>query len=228
MAVRAAERLVLLSSEPKRDSIAIALSGGNTPKLLYGLLGNEPFRQQVRWQRLEFFFGDERAVPPDHPDSNYGMVRRALSAEGLAKIHPMKADTGDSAAYQELLRRRVATSRRGIPLFDLILLGIGRDGHTASLFPGTAALEERENWVVMNEVPQLGTRRMTFTYPLLNEARLVWVLAPGREKKEIVKECLAARSLEGSEERWPVLGVRPEAGELIWWLDRDSAPGHLL
>jgi len=104
-----------------------------------------------------------------------------------------------------------------------VLLGIGQDGHTASLFPGTAALAEQTRWVVMNEVPQLATRRMTFTFPLLNAARRVWVVAAGAAKRAIVGPCLRARALEGAERQWPVVGVRPEAGALTWWLDAAAA-----
>jgi 6-phosphogluconolactonase len=110
-----------------------------------------------------------------------------------------------------------------VPVLDLVLLGLGEDGHTASLFPGTAALDETERWVVMNDVPQLGTRRMTFTYPLINAARRVWILVTGAGKRQIVAQCLAARISDGAAKRWPVLGVRPAAGEFIWWLDEAAA-----
>jgi 6-phosphogluconolactonase len=104
-------------------------------------------------------------------------------------------------------------------VLDVVLLGIGKDGHTASLFPGTAARGERQRWVVMNEVPQLSTRRMTFTYPVINSARHVWILATGADKQEILKSVFGAAGDPSAADRWPILGVRPTRGELVWWLD---------
>ncbi len=223
MARQMAARIRSLSQSPGEAPLAIALAGGSTPRRLYETLAEPAVRAQIRWERLEFFFGDERAVPPDHPDSNYGMAWRALLSQVPATAHRMQAEAGAAAAYEELLRSRIAARHDGFPVFDLILLGMGQDGHTASLFPGTAALHESARWVVMNDVPQLGTRRMTLTYPVINAARRVWILISGGGKREIVGQCLAARSEAGREKQWPVLGVHPADGELIWWLDAVAA-----
>ncbi len=198
---------------------SIALSGGSTPKLLYETLAAPPFHDRVRWDRLELFFGDERAVPPHDPESNYGMVRRALLDHVPATAHRMAAETGDAAGYERLMGERIKARRDGFAVLDLVLLGIGKDGHTASLFPGTAALLEAQRWVVMNDVPQLQTRRMTMTYPLINRARRVWVLATGADKREIVAQCLAVLASGESAPQWPITGVRPLGGQLVWWLD---------
>jgi 6-phosphogluconolactonase len=226
LARQAAQRLEDLSRNASSIPLAIALAGGSTPKRLYETLAQPPFRDGVRWDRVELFFGDERAVPPDHPDSNYGMAEKALLSHVPVTAHRMRAELGEAEGYEQLVRARISETRDGIPVFDVILLGMGKDGHTASLFPGTKALDERTRLVVMNEVPQMQTRRMTFTYPLLNAARQVWVLIPGADKREIIGQCLSGRTQQGAEKRWPVVGVRPTHGELIWWLDDASAPAR--
>lgn len=223
LAGRVAERIRALSEEEGSTPRTVALSGGSTPKRLYEVLAKPPFRESVRWNRLEVFFGDERSVPPDHEDSNYRMAQEALLSHVPVQVHRMQAEAGEADAYERLVRERIAETRDGIPVFDLILLGMGGDGHTASLFPGTAALEERNRLVVMNEVPQMKTRRMTFTYPLINAARRVWVLVPGADKRDRVKECLDALARATGERPYPIVGVQPTHGELIWWLDEGSA-----
>src|SRR5205085_3455500 len=124
--------------------------------------------------------------PPEHPDSNYGMAKRALLDHVPVTAHRMVAEHGDAEGYARLLGERIARRRDGAPVLDVVLLGMGDDGHTASLFPGTAALTERTRWVVMNDVPQLKTRRMTLTYPVLNAAEHVWMLIAGAGKRERV------------------------------------------
>jgi 6-phosphogluconolactonase len=223
LARRVAHRIRSLSEESGTAPRAIALSGGSTPKLLYETLAQPPFRDSVLWERLELFFGDERSVPPDHPDSNYRMANEALLSRVPVVAHRMHAERGEADAYERLVRERIAATRDNIPVFDLILLGMGGDGHTASLFPGTEALAERSRLVVMNEVPQMKTRRMTFTYPLINAARRVWVLVPGADKRERVKQCLDALAKPTGERPHPIVGVQPTHGELIWWLDEGSA-----
>jgi 6-phosphogluconolactonase len=151
------------------------------------------------------------------------MVRRLLLSRVPAVGHPMPAESGDAAAYEALVRARVPRLRHGVPIFDLILLGVGSDGHTASLFPGSAAIGERSRLVVMTEDTRHAPR-MTFTYPLINAARRVWILAAGDEKSAIVRECLGTHRPQDAAARYPVLGVRPEDGELVWWLDEKAAP----
>jgi 6-phosphogluconolactonase len=212
-----------LSRSPGGEPLAIALSGGSTPKALYETLAGPAFRERVDWSRLELFFSDERSVPPDDPESNYGLAARTLlTAVKPAALHRMAAESGDAEGYERLVRERVVRRRGAVPVFDLVFLGMGDDGHTASLFPGTRALEERERFVVMNDVPQKKTQRMTFTYPLINAADRVWVLIAGADKHAMVAGCREARAR--GDRPVPVLGVSP-AGELVWWLDEAASTG---
>jgi 6-phosphogluconolactonase len=229
LATAVAERFATLTEQSNartarstQTPLTVALAGGSTPKRMYELLAAPPLRDRVRWDALELFFGDERSVPPEHPDSNYGMAKRALLDHVPVRAHRMVAEQGDAAGYARLLGERIARRRDGVPVLDVVLLGMGDDGHTASLFPGTAALAERAQWVVMNDVPQLHTRRMTLTYPVLNAAEHVWVCIAGAGKRPMVTECLTAAA-RGETPR-PILGVRPTAGELIWFLDTAAAP----
>jgi 6-phosphogluconolactonase len=223
LAAAVADLFVGLASAGPTTPFTVALAGGSTPKRLYELLAAPPRRERVRWDAVEFFFGDERAVPPEHPDSNYGMARRALLANVPSRAHRMAAEKDDADGYARLLGERIAKRRNGAPVLDLVLLGMGDDGHTASLFPGTAALSERARWVVMNDVPQLHTRRMTLTYPVLNAAERVWMLIAGAGKRPMVAECLAAAVRPSDPPARPILGVRPTHGELIWFLDTAAA-----
>ena len=219
-----AERIAERSRGAQSDGdapLTIALSGGSTPKALYETLAAPPFLERVAWPRLELFFSDERAVPPGDAKSNYGLAARTLMSKIPSPAHRMVAESGEAEAYEHLIRSHIEKRRGDIPVFDLILLGLGDDGHSASLFPGTPALEERERLVVMNEVPQKNTRRMTFTYPLINAADRVWVLISGAEKRDIVARCRAARAR--GEQPYPILRVVPTDGELVWWLDQAAA-----
>lgn len=200
--------------------MTVALSGGSTPKALYEALASPPLFDRVNWPRLELFFSDERALPPDDPDSNYRLAARTLLTKIPSPVHRMVAESGEADAYEHLILERVKRRCGGVPEFDLVLLGMGDDGHTASLFPATRALEETKRLVVMNEVPQKNTRRMTFTYRLLNAADRVWILIAGQDKREIVARCRAARAR--GERSYPVLRVAP-AGELVWWLDEAAS-----
>jgi 6-phosphogluconolactonase len=223
LAAAVADAFVAASERATAAPFTVALAGGSTPKRLYELLAAPPRHERVAWTNIEFFFGDERAVPPEHTDSNYGMAKRALLDHVPARAHRMEAEKDASEAYARLLGERIARRRDGMPVLDLVLLGIGEDGHTASLFPGTAALAERAQWVVMNQVPQLHTRRMTLTYPMLNAAERVWVTIAGAGKRAMVAECLAAAAR--NETPRPILGVRPTDGELVWFLDMAAAGG---
>ncbi len=184
---------------------SIALSGGATPRLLYQSLAMTPL---IEWAKVELFFGDERPVPPEDPESNFGMVKAALLDHVKVLAHPMRAAQGEAEAYEALIRARVPQVRDGVPVLDLVLLGLGADGHTASLFPNTPALGETAKLVVMNAPPQ----RMTITLPLINAAKRVWILAAGAGKKEIVERAKGAAS------GLPVQQVRPTHGELVWWV----------
>lgn len=167
------------------ERAAIAVSGGSTPKALFELLAGE-FRARIHWPRVSIFQVDERCVPPDHADSNWRMLKEALLGhvpEATAYRMPADEPEGDEA-YEALLLSKVRCNSHGFPVFDVVLLGMGADGHTASLFPGTAALRERERCVVFNDVPQLQTRRMTLTFPVLEAADRRWFLVSGADKTE--------------------------------------------
>ena len=182
-------------------AFTVALAGGNTPRELYRVLASAEFRSQVDWARVHLFWGDERAVPPDHPDSNYGMARAELLVRvpiPPANVHRMEADRPDlgraAQDYEEILRRALPLDARGFPRFHLILLGMGPDGHTASLFPGNRRLRETSRWVSTPMVQKLGARRMTLTLPVLNAARQVLFLVVGADKAEVLRTVLEGSS----------------------------------
>jgi 6-phosphogluconolactonase len=209
-----------------QGSFAVALSGGKTPTALYDLLAKAPFVSQIPWARVHLFWGDERCVPHDHADSNYRMTRELLLDHvpiPAANVHrmPGEMDPAEAAArYEEELREFFAPHGGGFPVFDLILLGLGEDGHTASLFPGTRALRESARWVLGYYVdPQKGWR-ITLTPPAINAARLVVFIAAGAAKAPVVRDIL-----EGPfrPDTLPAQVVRPDGGKLLWLLDRDAA-----
>lgn len=208
---------------------AVALSGGSTPQRLYALLAQPPYRDRVPWERVHLFWGDERAVPPEHPDSNYGAARAALLERipiPPGNIHRIEAENPDpqaaAAAYERTLRGFFGLSADGLPRFDLVLLGMGADGHTASLFPGSEALSERRRLVVAPWVDALGSRRLTLTCPVLNNAACIMFLVTGPEKAETLRRVLendqAAADL-------PARLVAPRDGALLWLVDRAAAVG---
>lgn len=217
-----------LAAIAARRAFRTLLSGGSTPRRLFGLLADEP-RDSLPWPLTHLFWGDERPVPPDHGDSNYGMTRAALlDAIGLpaAQVHRMYAERTDADAaardYQAAVAAEFGVDPAGPPpAFDLVWLGLGTDAHTASLFPGTAALRERSRWFIANDVPQLATRRLTATYPLLDAARAVVFLVAGADKAPAVARVFAST---GDVEDAPARGVRP-SGTLTWVLDEAAAAG---
>lgn len=181
-------------------SFLVALSGGNTPRELYRLLASDEFRGQVDWAKVHLFWSDERAVPPDNPESNYGMARRELLVRvpiPPGNIHRMEAERpspGRAAQdYEEVLRRFLPFNSRGFPRFHLILLGLGVDGHTASLFPGRRRLRDTSRWVSTPVHPKFGGRRMTLTLPVLNAAHRVLFLVTGREKAAALRDVLEGK-----------------------------------
>ena len=200
----------------QRAVSTVALSGGSTPKLLYHLLAdpNEPFREQVPWSRIHFFWADERHVPSDHPDSNYRMAYEAMLAHVPVtrdNVHRIMSENPNAAEAAEQYEETVPQR------FDLILLGLGTDGHTASIFPGSEVLHETKRLIAAPWVEKLNTNRITMTLPLINNAASVVFLVSGAEKAEIVKEVLHGPR------RYPAQEVRPADGELRWMLDREAA-----
>jgi len=201
----------------------VSLSGGSTPKALYSLLASNDFRDRFPWQRVFWYWGDERFVPYDHPDSNYRMTREAMLSKAPVppeNIHPVPADgTPEEAArrYERTLREAygAATFDPARPLFDITLLGLGADGHTASLLPGEPVLEERTRWVaaVSHGRPEV---RITMTYPAIDSSRFVAFLVAGKEKAAILS------AIRGGDSEMPAARVRP-VGELIWFVDKAAA-----
>ncbi|MBM3262726.1 MAG: 6-phosphogluconolactonase [candidate division Zixibacteria bacterium] len=228
LARQAAYEIVRLANQAinKTGRFTVALAGGNTPRKLYETLTGDPYRNQVLWSNVEFFWGDERCVPPDHADSNYRMALEALLSQvsvDMGLVHRMWGEMQDAveaaAAYEALIRDRFELSPGKWPRFDLILLGMGDDGHTASLFPGTAAIHETERMVVGHHVPKLGVDRITMTPPLLNGAYEVFFLVNGAAKAGVLKEVL-----EGpfQPDIYPSQIVQPQ-GRLVWLVDRAAS-----
>lgn len=211
-----------LTAIAQRDKFSVALSGGSTPKSLYTLLASGAF-PKFPWDKTYFFFGDERHVPPDHPESNYRMANEAmLSKAPAANVFRVPAEMKDADAaatvYEQTLRSFFGLGPSELPRFDLILLGLGPDGHSASLFPGTSALNENKKLVVANWVEKFKTHRITFTFPVLNEAACVMFLACGADKAGILRQVL-----ENPQADLPSQRVRPTNGRLAWMVDRAAA-----
>ena len=216
-----------------RGLATVALAGGSTPRGLYGLLAGDndtSFRARVPWHAVHFFWGDERHVPPDHPDSNYRMAREALLSRVPVpprNVHRIPTENPDAtaaaAAYEQELSSFFTGGGRGsgpFPRFDLVLLGMGSDGHTASLFPGTAVVHEKERLVGAPWVATLNTYRVTLTPPVLNHAAAVVFLVSGGDKAETLRAVLEG---EDQPDVYPSQVIRPEAGELIWLVERTAA-----
>jgi 6-phosphogluconolactonase len=210
----------------RRGRFTIALSGGSTPKNLYTLIAANA-SSSLPWDRMFFFWGDERHVPPGDPESNYRMAEETFLSKvpiPPANIFPIHAQNPEASAaaedYEQTLRKFFALAPGEYPHFDLILLGMGPDGHTASLFPETAALEEKSRLVVANWVEKLKTNRITFTLPVLNAARCVAFLVSGTEKAAVLHEVLEGNA---PAEKYPSKLVQPSEGKLIWFVDRAAA-----
>jgi len=221
-----AEQFVRLTTDAiaSRGRCAVALSGGSTPKSVYQLLAAPAFRTRVRWSDIHFFWGDERHVPPDHPDSNYRMAVEAMLSKvpvPPANVHRVRSELSDAEQaardYEGVVRACVGGEPT--PQFDLMHLGIGTDGHTASLFPGSAGLEERERLCVANWIAKFNGYRITLTLPVLNAARAVTFVVKGTEKAPVVQRVLG----DSDGPRLPAQLVRPADGTLWWMLDRAAA-----
>jgi 6-phosphogluconolactonase len=223
---------IACQSVAERGVFTLALAGGSTPRKLYSLLATDPEFRDFPWGRSQLFFGDERYVPPTHIDSNYLMVSGTLLASGLvppAHVHRVRAELPDAhmaaVDYDVEMHTFFADSMRagGFPRFDLILLGMGPDGHTASLFPDSPGLEEKERWVIANWVEKFKSPRITFTFPVLNAARTIFLLVAGADKADMLEEVLVRHR---EERAYPVQRVQPVDGAKVWMLDR-AAAAHL-
>ncbi len=232
LAHAAAERFADIAEEAvARDGrFTVALAGGSTPKGLYSVLATEPYRSRVPWREALVFWGDERCVPPDHADSNYQTATETLLRHvpiPAAQIHRMRGEDPDpdraAADYEWLLRLTFQRESRLLPRFDLVLLGMGADGHTVSLFPGSPALRESARLVVAPYVARLQTHRLTLTLPVLNGARSIFFLVSGEEKARMLKTVLEA---VGRSHEIPSQMIFPSRGTITWFVD--SAAAHLL
>lgn len=203
----------------ERGLFTVALAGGSTPEATYDVLARD-YAEELDWSKVHIFFGDERTVPPDHEDSNYRMAHQTLLSHiPVGSVHRMRGELPPAeaaAAYENELRQFFSTSDEP-PRFDLILLGIGEDGHTASLFPETSALDVTDRWVVANPVLKLETTRLTLTIPVMNSARAVDFLVAGRGKAGALKEILKG---DADARTYPAKFIRPESGDLTWMVDR--------
>ncbi len=221
----AAQKFVEIADKSKqfRKSVTVALAGGSTPKALYRLLASEKFRDKIDWSKVHFFFGDERNVLPDNAESNFRMANENL-------FEPLKINAANIFRWQTELENaemtafnyeiKVSSFFCTVPRFDLVLLGMGADGHTASLFPFTDALRETERNAVENYVEKLQTTRLTLTFPVINNAKNIMFLVSGEDKAETLKAVLEG---EFEPEKLPSQNVRPKDGKLFWLLDENVA-----
>lgn len=226
---RAAKSLLEVFRSRPDGTASVALSGGSTPEGLYRLLAAR-YADRVPWDRLEVFFGDERCVSPDARDSNYRMARESLLDRvpiPIDRVHRLRGDADDldeaARDYERTIRERVPPGPGGLPALDLIWLGLGADGHTASLFPGTPALSEEARLVVRNPVASLGTSRMTFTPPLIRAARAVQFLVTGEAKADIVASIVGPEATAEAAEAYPAGRVALQSDNVEWLLDRAAA-----
>ena len=224
---RTADRFIEIAQRSIRSSgrFAVALSGGSTPKNLYSRLSSPAYQERLSWPNVHLFWGDERCVPPDHPDSNFRMVKEALLSKieiPPENVHRMAGEREPSTAaseYEKHLQEFFLVKNGALPRFDLILLGVGDDGHTASLFPGSGALHETKRLVLAPFVEKLKSHRLTLTLPVLNQGGEVWFLVTGSDKAGIIKEIFSASA------DLPAAKVQPENGKLMWFITQDAAAG---
>jgi 6-phosphogluconolactonase len=224
LAQAAAELFVTRFSEGIAESgrFSVVLSGGTTPRHIYECLAEDPFRSRVDWRRVNIFWGDERCVPLSDIRSNFKMAKEALLSKIDVpgdQIHPIQcaSDSDKSAmAYESVLTNYF---RKSSPYFDLTFIGLGKDGHTASLFPESPALNEKERWVAVVRKESEDFERITMTLPLLNRTRVAVFLVEGEEKADILKKVLSASDTSSS---IPARLIQPVDGRLIWLVDRSA------
>jgi 6-phosphogluconolactonase len=229
LAEKCAEELVKMVAEAEHYNtpFCVALSGGSTPELLYSVLGDH-FSKSVRWENIHFFWGDERCVLPDNPESNYGMARRTLLGKIIIPSSNIHRIRGEKDPYEEASRYSLEISehirkRDGLPVFDLVILGLGEDGHTASIFPSDSRLMHSERICEVASHPVSLQKRISLTGRIINNADRVTFLVTGRNKAEVVEKILNKSS---SAQNFPAFSIVPVYGKLLWFLDKEA--GSLL
>jgi 6-phosphogluconolactonase len=228
LASRTAQEFCRLAAESiaAQGRFTVALAGGSTPKAAYGLLASETYRNQLQWEQIHVFWGDERHVPPDHADSNYRMAHEAMlskveiPAANIHRIVSEKEARQAADAYETTLRTFFGLAEGELPRFDLILLGMGPDGHTASLFPGTAAVREKTRLVAATWVEKFNTFRITMTPAVLCHASHVVFSAGGGDKTETLRQVLQG---DYQPDVYPSQVVKPTQGTLLWLVDEAAA-----
>jgi 6-phosphogluconolactonase len=232
LAKAAAEHFIEISELSIKNNglFTVVLSGGSTPQSLYSLLASEPYSERIDWHHTHFFWGDERCVPPDHPDSNYLKARAAMldnvpiPEQNIHRIPAEKKPEQAAEEYEEHMLQffssLLAEEERTNARFDLVLLGMGEDGHTASLFPGTAAVHEQARWVAAHYVDKLAAWRITLTPAILNRAANIIFLVSGPGKSWTLQKVIYGSY---QPERFPSQVIRPENGTLLWLVDEPAA-----
>jgi 6-phosphogluconolactonase len=229
-AAAAAELVHMIGQEAVRANgrFLIALSGGTTPETLYRALTSPAFARGFDWSRTTFFFSDERGVPPDDPRSNYALASRALFTPlniTSSQIYRMSGEARDpqaaAHAYEQQLRHATNTPPSSPPILDLVLLGLGEDGHTASLFPGSSVLRDNQSLIAVSQSPKDPPTRLTMTLGVINRASVILFLVAGTSKADVVRAILDPKT--EAERQLPASLVAPEKGRLIWFLDRAAA-----
>lgn len=228
LAEEAADRIEAAASEAtrSRDRFTIVLSGGATPRTLYRILDVKPRWGRIDWSRTEIFFSDERCVPPDDPHSNYHMAFRALLHRVPVRngmIHRIKGEMEPEKAAEEYEAEVRKSFDGGVPRFDLVLLGLGSDGHTASIFPASPAMKEAARIAVASKAPTEPQSRITLTLPAINAARQVVFLISGERKQDALLWIVEDRE-RGPDARLPASLVAPVDGRLVYMVDRAAAP----
>lgn len=227
MAERAAHIFAAACEEAvaERDIFRVALSGGQTPVPLFRLLSKSDWADRLPWDKINFFWVDERSVDPDHPESNYGMARRELLSHiPVTHFFRMRGESDpvdEAMRYEKLLREEFKLAPHELPRFDFMLLGMGADGHTASIFPDSPLIAEKKRFVADVYVPELKADRISLTLPVINNSRICMFMVEGAEKHKALGEVLNLLT----EPKLPAQLVRPKAGELIWIVDEAAAKG---
>ncbi|MCI0481507.1 MAG: 6-phosphogluconolactonase [Candidatus Dadabacteria bacterium] len=220
-------RKALVEKAASGESLIVALSGGHTPKAFFEVLASPPYRDGLPWDKVVFFWGDERCVPPDNDESNFKMTNLSLLSHikipeaNIRRVLGENLPDEEAIRYAKEIRDNIPPGGKGFPRFDWILLGMGEDGHTASLFPGAPTLKEREKICVVATHPQTGQKRVSITFPVIDNADRVSFLVAGSDKAPVLKEILN----KGSKPLpYPASMVHPADGVLEWYVDNAAAP----